>query len=44
MAMEWKRKLSGLLAGGPKWEPAQQNGKTVATYRKQPITFVVSDQ
>jgi TonB-dependent SusC/RagA subfamily outer membrane receptor len=32
------------LSRGPKWEPAQQNGKTVATYRKQPITFVVSDQ
>ena len=27
----------------PKWEPAVQNGRTVTAYRKQPITFVISE-
>lgn len=31
-----------LIKKGPKWIPAKQNGKTVAAYRKQPITFVVA--
>ncbi|RYY44095.1 MAG: hypothetical protein EOO06_18710 [Chitinophagaceae bacterium] len=26
---------------GPKWTPAQQNGRYVNAYRRQPITFVV---
>ncbi len=32
-----------LIKNGPKWIPAKQNGKTVNSYRKQPITFVVSE-
>ncbi|RYY98419.1 MAG: TonB family protein [Chitinophagaceae bacterium] len=28
---------------GPKWTPAQQNGRQVKAYRTQPITFVVSE-
>jgi protein TonB len=28
---------------GPKWTPAVQNGRQVKAYRKQPITFVVSE-
>lgn len=32
-----------LIKNGPKWIPAKQNGKTVNAYRKQPITFVVSE-
>lgn len=28
---------------GPKWTPAEQNGRKVKAYRKQPITFVVSE-
>ncbi|MDB5251631.1 MAG: energy transducer TonB [Flaviaesturariibacter sp.] len=28
---------------GPKWTPAIQNGRQVKAYRKQPITFVVSE-
>ena len=29
---------------GPKWTPAQQNGNIVKAYRRQPITFIVSDE
>ena len=32
-----------LIKKGPKWEPAIQNGNIVTAYRKQPITFVVSE-
>ncbi|MEO8769514.1 MAG: N-acetylmuramoyl-L-alanine amidase [Ferruginibacter sp.] len=32
-----------LIKNGPKWVPAKQNGKIVSAYRKQPITFVVSE-
>ena len=28
----------------PKWTPAQQNGNIVKAYRRQPITFVVSEE
>jgi protein TonB len=28
----------------PKWTPAVQNGRQVKAYRKQPITFVVSEE
>ncbi|MDO9374714.1 MAG: N-acetylmuramoyl-L-alanine amidase [Ferruginibacter sp.] len=33
-----------LIRNGPKWNPAVQNGHAVNAYKKQPITFVVSDQ
>ena len=33
-----------LIKNGPKWKPATQNGNIVTAYRKQPITFVVSNQ
>lgn len=29
---------------GPKWTPAQQNGRQVKAYREQPITFTIADQ
>lgn len=32
-----------LVKLGPKWKPAMQNGHIVAAYRKQPITFVLSE-
>jgi N-acetylmuramoyl-L-alanine amidase len=32
-----------LMKNGPKWKPALQNGHIVAAYRKQPITFLVSE-
>ncbi|MFT3747538.1 MAG: N-acetylmuramoyl-L-alanine amidase [Agriterribacter sp.] len=31
------------IANGPKWNPAMQNGKKVRAYRKQPVTFQISD-
>lgn len=30
-----------LISRGPKWKPAINNGQIVASYRKQPVTFVV---
>jgi hypothetical protein len=32
-----------VLRKSPKWLPAQMNGKPVKAYRKQPLTFVVSE-
>ncbi|MDQ3551319.1 MAG: energy transducer TonB [Bacteroidota bacterium] len=32
-----------VIRRGPKWEPAIQNGRKVKAYRKQPITFVVTE-
>lgn len=33
-----------VIKKGPKWTPAQQNGNIVKAYRRQPITFVVSEE
>lgn len=33
-----------VIQKGPKWIPAQQNGRQVKAYRKQPITFVVTGE
>ena len=33
-----------VIKRGPKWTPAIQNGRNVKAYRKQPITFIVSEQ
>jgi len=32
-----------VIRKGPKWTPALQNGRNVNAYRRQPITFVVSE-
>jgi hypothetical protein len=32
-----------IIKEGPKWKPAEQNGRTVTAYKKQIVTFVVSD-
>jgi hypothetical protein len=32
-----------IIKTGPRWVPAIQNGKMVKAFRKQPVTFVVSD-
>jgi N-acetylmuramoyl-L-alanine amidase len=32
-----------VIKNGPKWVPAKQNGKIVAAYRLQPITFIISN-
>ncbi|HEX5025123.1 MAG TPA: energy transducer TonB [Agriterribacter sp.] len=29
---------------GPKWTPAEQNGRKVKAYRKQPVTFQIADE
>jgi N-acetylmuramoyl-L-alanine amidase len=33
-----------LMKTSPKWIPAMQNGHAVASYKKQPITFVVAEE
>lgn len=33
-----------VIRKGPKWTPASQDGKKVNAYRRQPITFVISEQ
>lgn len=33
-----------IIKKGPAWKPALQNGRNVNAYRRQPITFVVSEQ
>ena len=33
-----------VISRGPDWVPALQNGRHVKAYRKQPITFVVTDE
>ena len=33
-----------VIKKGPKWIPAYQNGRTVNAYRRQPITFMVSEK
>jgi protein TonB len=32
-----------LMKTSPKWVPAMQNGRAVKAYRKQPITFIVTE-
>ena len=33
-----------IIRKGPKWTPALQNGRNVNAYRRQPITFIVSEE
>ena len=33
-----------IIKKGPKWIPASQDGRTVNAYRRQPVTFVVSEK
>ena len=33
-----------VIKKGPKWTPAAQDGKKVNAYRRQPITFVISEK
>jgi len=32
-----------VIKKGPKWKPAVLNGKTVNAYRRQPVTFQITD-
>ncbi len=33
-----------MLQNGPKWIPASQNGHIVKSYRRQPVTFVITEK
>ncbi|MCZ2460552.1 MAG: N-acetylmuramoyl-L-alanine amidase [Chitinophagales bacterium] len=39
-----ENKVIEMLKKGPNWTPAIQNGRKVAAYVKQPVTFVVQDE
>ena len=39
-----EKEVIRIIAKGPKWMPAQQNGKTINAYRRQPITFLVTNE
>lgn len=32
------------IANGPKWVPAQQNGRVVRAYKEQPVTFTIQEK
>jgi periplasmic protein TonB len=33
-----------VVKNGPRWVPARQNGRTVVSLKKQPITWVISEE
>jgi N-acetylmuramoyl-L-alanine amidase len=33
-----------VIAKGPKWVPAKQNGREVAAFKTQPVTFVITEE
>lgn len=39
-----KKEAERVIKQSGNWEPAQQNGRKVKAYRKQPITFVVQSE
>ena len=38
-----KKEAERVIRQSGKWEPAEQNGRKVRAYRKQPITFIFSE-
>ncbi len=36
-----EKEVIRVISRGPNWIPAQQNGRVVKAYRRQPVTFVV---
>ena len=38
-----EKEVIRVIKEGPNWAPAMQNGRKVNAYRRQPVTFVVSD-
>lgn len=38
-----EKEAEKIIRKGPKWIPAEQNGNVVKAYRRQPITFMVTD-
>lgn len=39
-----EKEVIRVIKKGPKWIPAIQNGKPVNAYRKQPVTFVITEE
>ncbi len=39
-----EKEVIRIIKKGPKWLPAMQNGKSVNAYRRQPITFLVTNE
>jgi len=39
-----EKEVVRVLRKSPKWQPAMMNGQPVKAYRKQPLTFVVSEE
>ena len=39
-----EKEVIRIIKKGPKWLPAMQNGKNVNAYRRQPITFLVTNE
>lgn len=39
-----EKEVIRVIKAGPKWVPAQQNGRIVKAYRRQPVTFVVMEE
>ncbi|NOT52037.1 MAG: hypothetical protein HOP10_12260 [Chitinophagaceae bacterium] len=38
-----EKEVIRVIKTGPKWIPALQDGRNVKAYRKQPVTFVITD-
>ena len=38
-----EKEVIRIIEKGPKWTPAKQNGRSVNSYRRQPVTFIVSN-
>ena len=39
-----EKEVMRVIKKGPKWIPAMQDGKIVKAYRRQPVTFVISEE
>jgi periplasmic protein TonB len=39
-----EKEVMRVIRKGPKWTPAQQNGRKVKAYRRQPVTFDVVNE
>lgn len=39
-----EKEVIRIIKKGPKWLPAMQNGRNVNAYRRQPITFLVTNE
>jgi periplasmic protein TonB len=39
-----EKEVVRVIKKGPNWTPAMQNGKIVKAYRRQPVTFIISEE